>query len=68
MNRYVSPDTLEEVVQAFNSDTVILAFDKILPVRTIGKTVKASHKYRQIASSIREIGLVEPPAGRVRLQ
>jgi RepB plasmid partitioning protein/ParB-like nuclease domain len=62
MNRYVSPDGLEEVVQAFNSDTIVVAIDKILPVRTIGKTVKASHKYRQIASSITEIGLVEPPA------
>jgi hypothetical protein len=62
MNRYVSPDALEEVVQAFNSDTLVVAIDQILPVRTIGKTVKASHKYRQIASSIREIGLVEPPA------
>jgi hypothetical protein len=53
MNRYVSPDALEEVAQAFNSDTIVVAIDKILPVRTIGKTVKASHKYRQIASSIK---------------
>jgi ParB-like chromosome segregation protein Spo0J len=33
-----------------------------LPVKAIEKTVKSSHKYRQIAASIREIGLVEPPA------
>src|SRR6266436_8780808 len=61
MNRYVKPDTLEEVIQAFSSDTLLIAIDAILPVRTIGKTVKSSHKYRQIASSIAEIGLVEPP-------
>jgi hypothetical protein len=61
MNRYVSPDTLEEVIQAFSSDTVVVALDAILPVRAIGKTVKSSHKYRQIAASIKEIGLVEPP-------
>jgi hypothetical protein len=61
MNRLVNPDTLEDVIQAFNSDTLIVAIDAILPVRTIGKTVKSSHKYRQIASSIAEIGLVEPP-------
>jgi len=29
--------------------------------RAIEKTAKSSHKYRQIAASIREIGLVEPP-------
>lgn len=62
MNRYVKPDTLEEVVQAFEPDTVVVSIDAILPVRAIGKTVKSSHKYRQIASSVKEIGLVEPPA------
>jgi hypothetical protein len=61
MNRFVKPDTLEEVIQAFSSDTLIVGIDAILPVRAIGKTVKSSHKYRQIASSIAEIGLVEPP-------
>jgi hypothetical protein len=62
MNTFVSPHALDEVIQAFNSDTLIVAIDQILPVRAIGKTVKASNKYRQIASSIKEIGLVEPPA------
>jgi hypothetical protein len=61
MNRFAKPDTLEEVIQAFSSDTAIIAIDAILPVRAIGKTVKSSHKYRQIATSIAEIGLVEPP-------
>lgn len=61
MNQFPKPDALEEVIQAFSSDTSIIAMNKILPVRTIGRTVKSSHKYRQIASSIAEIGLVEPP-------
>ncbi|HMJ25795.1 MAG TPA: plasmid partitioning protein RepB C-terminal domain-containing protein [Pyrinomonadaceae bacterium] len=61
MNRYVSLGARDDIIQAFNSDTVVIAIGSILPVRAIGKTVKASHKYRQIASSIREIGLVEPP-------
>jgi hypothetical protein len=61
MNRFVKPDALEEVIQAFSSDTLVIAIDAILPVRAIGKTVKSSHKYRQIATSIAEIGLVEPP-------
>lgn len=61
MNRFVKPDALEEVIQAFSSDTLVIAIDAILPVRAIDKTVKSSHKYRQIATSIAEIGLVEPP-------
>jgi ParB-like chromosome segregation protein Spo0J len=61
MNRFTKPDALEEVIQAFSSDTLVISIDAILPVRAIGKTVKSSHKYRQIATSIAEIGLVEPP-------
>ncbi|UGY19005.1 ParB N-terminal domain-containing protein [Bradyrhizobium septentrionale] len=61
MNRYVGPDALREVLQAFSSETVVLEIQTILPVRAIGKTVKASHKYQQITSSIKEIGIVEPP-------
>ena len=61
MNQYVSPNALDEVIQAFVSEPVVVAIDAILPVRAIGKTVKSSHKYRQISSSIKEIGLVEPP-------
>lgn len=51
----------DEVFQAFDSGSTIVSISAILPVRAIGKTVKASHKYRQIVSSIKEIGLVEPP-------
>ena len=60
MNQYVAPG-IEAVIQAFSSDSLIIPIDAILPVRAIGKTVKSSHKYRQILSSIKEIGLVEPP-------
>lgn len=51
----------DEVFQAFDSGSTVVSISAILPVRAIGKTVKASHKYRQIVSSIKEIGLVEPP-------
>jgi RepB plasmid partitioning protein/ParB-like nuclease domain len=40
---------------------VVIPIASILPVKAIEKTAKSSHKYRQIAASIREIGLVEPP-------
>jgi hypothetical protein len=47
MNRYVSPDRLEEVVQAFNSDTIVVAIDKILPVRTIGNEVDPGNRTKR---------------------
>ena len=58
-----SPDTdaTNMIAQAFGSDFVLVPIASILPVKAIEKTAKASHKYRQIAASIREIGLVEPP-------
>jgi hypothetical protein len=49
------------IAQAFGSDFVVVQISSILPVKAIEKTAKSSHKYRQIAASIREIGLVEPP-------
>jgi hypothetical protein len=51
----------ETVTLAFENDCILLSIDAILPVRTLRKTVKASQKYRQIAASVREVGLVEPP-------
>lgn len=60
MNEHVGPGSFR-VTQAFVGDTTIVQFASILPVRSIGKTVKASHKYRQIACSIEEIGIVESP-------
>jgi len=62
MSKPVDPNTLETVAQAFSSDFVVVPIASILPVKAIERNAKSSHKYRQIAASIREIGLVEPPA------
>ena len=45
----------------FEPDLLIVPVTALMPVKTLRPTVKASHKYVQIAQSIREIGLVEPP-------
>lgn len=51
----------EIVNQAFEAECVTLPVSAILPVHSLRKTLKLSHKYRQITASIREVGLVEPP-------
>src|SRR6202022_3375759 len=62
MSKPVEPKALDTIPQSFGSDCVVVPIASILPVKAIEKTAKSSHKYRQIAASIREIGLVEPPA------
>src|SRR5450432_1892047 len=61
MNKHVEPDTSDGIAQAFASDCAVVPIASILPVKAVEKNTKSSHKYRQIAASIREIGLVEPP-------
>ncbi|MEO5325137.1 plasmid partitioning protein RepB C-terminal domain-containing protein [Mesorhizobium sp. CC13] len=46
---------------AFEPDCIIVPIGSLLPVRPPRATVKASHKYQQIRTSVIEIGLVEPP-------
>lgn len=45
----------------FEPETVLIPICTLTPVRTLRASVKASRKYVQIAQSVREIGLVEPP-------
>src|SRR5437879_12289245 len=61
MSNRIDPGASDTIAQAFGSDCVVVPIASILPVKAIEKNTKSSHKYRQIAASIREIGLVEPP-------
>lgn len=45
----------------FEPEIVMVAISALMPVKVLRTTVKASHKYQQIAQSVREIGLVELP-------
>ena len=46
---------------AFEHDTIRIPLADIQPLHLISKDAKASPKYQQVSSSVREIGLVEPP-------
>src|ERR1700730_15739161 len=61
MTNRVDQNVSPAIAQAFGSDFVVIPITSILPVKAIEMTVKSSHKYRQVAAFIREIGLVEPP-------
>ncbi len=50
----------QKVVAAFKRELVTVRFDKMAPLYIVTPQKKASTKYKQIATSIHEIGLVEP--------
>ncbi|MGN7771560.1 plasmid partitioning protein RepB C-terminal domain-containing protein [Phyllobacterium sp. 22552] len=51
----------KSVKQGFEKDCMLVKIDQLLPRRAATKALKSSKKYRQIAISISEVGLVEPP-------
>lgn len=50
-----------KVVIGFEPESVFVEFADILPVKQLGKQIKKTKKYLQISSSIREVGIIEPP-------
>ncbi len=65
----------ESVIRAFEDTTLRIAVTDILPMREVRPEIRKSIKYGQIAASIREVGIIEPPvvvrdpldSGRFRL-
>lgn len=49
------------VALGFDKETVRLPLDAIIPLKPLRADVKLSAKYRQIATSVAAVGLVEPP-------
>jgi ParB-like chromosome segregation protein Spo0J len=48
-----------QVKQAFSPEVIKLQVEQILPLRKIEPSVKKTKKYRQIAASIAEVGVIE---------
>ena len=51
----------DRVEIGFEPESVTIAVHDILPVRQVPASVKATRKYQQIAASIREVGIAQPP-------
>ena len=50
-----------EVTMGFERESVTVALADILPSKPVDGTVRKSRKFLQIAASVREIGIVQPP-------
>lgn len=50
-----------QVRLGFDLETVEISLDEILPLKSIPDVMRESRKFRQIVSSIGEVGIIEPP-------
>lgn len=51
----------QPVAMAFEPEGIEIPISAILPVKQLPATIKTSRKYVQIAASIAEVGIIEPP-------
>ncbi len=51
----------QEISLGFDTDTLELTFDKIMPLKAVTDVARQGRKYRQIVASIQEVGVIEPP-------
>lgn len=49
------------VALAFENATIRIAISAVHPLREVSATIRKSVKYAQIAASIQEVGIIEPP-------
>ena len=49
------------VIMAFEPEGIAVPISALLPVKQLPSTLKTSRKYVQIAASIAEVGIIEPP-------
>jgi TusA-related sulfurtransferase len=47
------------VKMAFNPEVIEVAIDDIQPLKTIKAAIKKTAKYRQVLTSVREVGIIE---------
>lgn len=50
----------KDITHGFEGETVELKLDQIVPLKMLSKSNLESRKFKQIISSIREIGIIEP--------
>ena len=50
-----------EIKAGFDSTTLDLAIENIIPLKIVSPAARKSQKFLQIAASIREVGVIEPP-------
>lgn len=52
----------DRVPIAFDPKGITLPLDKILPLKSLTKTIRSSPRYLRIKASMQEVGIIEPPS------
>lgn len=52
----------DKIKLGFETETVTLRLDQIIPLKVIAPNIREKAKYKQIFASIKEVGIIEPPA------
>jgi hypothetical protein len=54
----------DRIKMAFEAETLLVSIADIRFLRPVRPDLKTTRKYRQIATSIREVGIIEAPSSR----
>ncbi len=57
----LSSEILKNVPAAFNDELIVIPVERLLMLKAIGDQIFQTKKYQQILSSVREVGIIEPP-------
>lgn len=52
----------DKIKLGFETETVTLPLDQIVPLKVVAPNIREKVKYKQIFASIKEVGIIEPPA------
>lgn len=52
----------DKIKLGFETETVTLQLDQIIPLKVTAPNIREKVKYKQIFASIKEVGIIEPPA------
>lgn len=52
----------DKIKLGFETETVTLQIDQIIPLKVTAPNIREKVKYKQIFASIKEVGIIEPPA------
>lgn len=63
MARLKKPRPIDgEIKLGFDTNTVNLRLDQLIPIKMVSASTRTSPKFQQIVASIKEVGIIEPPA------
>lgn len=61
MSKQQKSEKIEDIRIGFDTETIELKIEQIMPLKILTPGAKESKRYKQILTSIKEVGVIEPP-------